>query len=606
MLPGLPLVFLMRIILVSLSVFVAASPFFLFFNFPPLVDFPKQLLAFFVVSLFGFFIVGKLKPILYYSSILLFFVVFFSWFLVASYLSFGGVSTSFWHVFLVGFFGGLCLVVAPSARAILGEARVNLFLVSVLFVSGVWVSIFGLLRFYGLAKFIVPWLEVDGSRLLGPWGQPNLAGLSILLGLISLVSLLFLIGKRFWVLFSVFSIIFIYSGVMTGSRAWLVLFFGYLILLFFSGIMQKGSDLWRGGSNRKVALFLFSMFCIVYPTSKIVDDYIAEPLQDRGVLDRQSASQMLERYQDFSGKARIHEWKKVRYYFDIADNIWIGYGPGRYGVFSNQVTVLNNAEGHNAKYWDNAHNIFVMALVEGGVVGLVLVGVGLLGVVFFVVKNILRGERLFYCYVMAVLLAQNLVEFSFWYMPFLFVFLTFVGLCFRVKSIKFSNVWVPRFLFLLCVFVFLPSIVVVVKDYVDITKYYYYSFYDEENDVRRDHLALDLSKGNIFIGYAAWETDILANQPPSSGWKTQLGSVSELWRWQPVQSFSLRRATLLSALDDPGACDALATTTLLYPDTLPKINEELRFFRTIRGDEYPIDKYMSCALDGMAPWLEHT
>lgn len=599
----LPVTLTMYAILAAFS----AVPFCLFFNFPPLVDFSKQLSGFFVVVVLCLPVIGRLKPKFFYSGTLPLYAIICGWCLLSLYLALGIVGFTFWKVLLVGLGGALCLVIAPTVRDIFGGCQVKSFLIAVLFGAGLFVSVFGLLRFYGLAKYIVPWLEVDGSRLLGPWGQPNLTALSILVALISLVSMFHNAGRRFFPAFVFCSLIFIYSGIMTGSRAWLVLFFGYLFLLLLSGIRGKDNDVGiLKRFNRKVVGTLLVIFCLVYPVSGILDEYIASPLQKLGILDRNSASEMLKRHTDFSGRARIHEWTKVIYYPDLAENVWIGYGVGRYGVFSNEVTLLENAEGHNGKYWDNAHNILIMALVEGGVVGFIFV-VAFLGLIaFLLLRNLLDGKSVYYCCLMAVLMAQNLVEFSFWYTPFLFLFLILVGLTFEARSFVFSSIWIPRFLCFVFFVTASASILLAVKDYVDITRYYYYSFYGTDNRDRRDDLTLDLAKGNIFIGYAAWETDILANQPPIQGWERQLKVVTDLWRWQPIQAFSLRRATLLSAIGDPAACEALSDTTMLYPDTFPKINEEIGYFRQILGDAYPEEKYVSCAVKGMAPWLNNS
>lgn len=587
-----------------LLAFLVSIPFCIFVNFPPLTDLPKQLLALVVVFFLGFLVVFRSKRQINFSRAVALFAMICFWFLFTSFVGYGSVGPSFWGGVVVSIFGGLCLLISPSAKFLWGEQAVERFFMAVLLFAAGFVTIFGLLRFYGVAQVIIPWLEVSDSRLVGPWGQPNLSGLTILLGQISLVALFAAFRRSFLPVFLVVSSLFIYSGIMTGSRAWVVLFFAYLALLLLSGVKSSGAESAAARSfNRRAAAMLLAMFCVIYPASGVIDRWISEPLNDSSILDRSDASSALSRHTDFSGRARFGEWEKVRYYNELADNIWLGYGLGRYGYFSSQVALLDSDLQNNRKYWDNAHNFLIMALVEGGWIGFFLVILVFIWGVYFILKKVFSGVGEYYCYMLLVLLAQNLIEFSFWYLPFLFLFLFSLGSITKSRVLEFSHVIIPRSLYVLFFAVFIVSSGIAVKDWSTITNYYYQSYYGSE-DVQRDDLSLDMVKTNIFLGYSAWETDILVNLPPSSGWGRELKVVDKLWRWQPIQAFSLRRATLLSATGSEDACEALTTTTALYPDTFPKIKEELEFFYELSGVDYPVSKYVSCALRGMNRWIK--
>jgi len=582
-----------------------AIPFSVFLNLPPLPDFPKQLLGILVVLVFVQVVLFRSGKTVSYSKMLLPFLLVMAWFGLVSYLNYGDFYFSLWNLIFVMFFGGLCLVLSPCAVRVWGDENVKRTISFGLVLAASVVCCFGLLRFYGIFKFLVPWVQVDGNRLIGPWGQPNLTGLIIVLGLMSLVSISSARNKVLGAAFLFISAIFIYSGIMTGSRAWLVLFFGYIFLLFISGFTasEPRGRFFLSGS-RLSALVLLFVFSIIYPVSDDIDASIAGPLQEYGVLDRYQASEMLERHKDFSGGARLNEWKKIYLYPILAEDPWFGYGVGRYGAFSNQAAVERGLIGHNKNYWNNAHNFLIMALVEGGFIGLFLVASAFFVLLFCLLKNVLAGVSFYYSSLAIVLLVQNLVEFSFWYLPFLFLFLFVVGLLFKSGRFDFSHAGTVKSLSVGVALVFVPIGFLASKDYFTITNYFYKSFYSVARVEGADEYALKLSKTSDILGYAAWETDILANQPPVNNWEHQLSRVVELWTWRPIQAYSVRRAGLLTALSSEKACNALRTTTLLYPDSFPKLNEELRFFYSIKGEEYPIKSYLSCAMSGMNRWLD--
>jgi len=590
----------------TILVLLVTSPFLIFLNLPPLLDLPKQVLGIIVISVLFFYFIFRAKYWVRYSIAIWPYSIFFGWLLVSSFFSYGDFYFSFWHFLIAGVLGVFCLMLAPTSERIVGAERIQRFVSYAFAQSGLLVSIYGIFRFYGLAKFIIPWVEVDGARLLGPWGQPNLTALYMLIGLISLVSIFSERDRKYSPTFFFCLFVYIYSGIMTGSRAWLVMFFGYLAILFLSSILaarhnRQGIKSWR--RNRSLSVVVFLTFVAIYLFAADLDQLVAEPLESVGILERNTASEMLGRHSDFSGQARIQEWMKASLYPELAENPWLGYGVGRYGVFSAQATISTLAEGHNKKYWDNAHNIFIMLLVEGGFVGLALVAFFAIFLACFLIRNILYGYKFYYSALISVIFVQNFIEFSFWYFPFLFLFLFLVGISFRSFEFSFSSKYILPTLSLGASLVLSLSVFLALKDYSTITEYYYKSFYTEEKNSTRSELALNLAKTNTFLGFAAWEVDVLANLPPDSGWKRQLVSIEKLWRWQPIQAFSIRRSTLLAALGSDEACSALRNTTLLYPDAFPRINEELIFFRNVDGFEYPLAHYLGCALQGMEYWI---
>jgi len=573
-------------------IFAVALLFWVPLNLMPLPDFPNQFLAVLVVvSFFVFVLIREWKfsafSLLWYLFVIYFVLAAFS--VAANYSSIRYSLNSYFLAFIVAFLLMFCVSVWVRKY---GRAEVQHTILISIVLSGFGVGVIGLLRHYGLLACVLPWMTVVGERFVGPWGQPNLTALILVLGVVGWVYWCEQRERSSLLLTVTGAAFLIYCGTLTGSRAWLLMMVLVTLVPLIRALWHlKGIDkLASVASYNKHYWVVFLVFLVVWPVSGFVDNTISKPLIEAGLLDRKPALEVLERQTDFNDSARLGEWRSALLHLHTMDNIWFGHGVGRYGNYSQNVKLIEKSQSGNGKLWTHPHNVIIMLLVEMGIIGGGAVILALLALGFWLLKLPMDKRTNALALVVTLLVFQNMVEFSFWFLPFLLVFVAVLVSLAPIRKLTWSNGLIPKTTGVVVLVVALTTGVLVARDYQTLTKVYI-----EEGRGDVSQRQIEQIKTSPFLGYAAYETSIVYFNPEEFGLEARLEKLNEMVEWRPSQAFMLRKASLMAALGKQGACDQTRNTTWLYPDTFQPLMRELEFVGA--------QDYQSCAIKGYMRWL---
>ena len=294
---------------------------------------------------------------------------------------------------------------------------------------------------------------------------------------------------------------------------------------------------------------------------------------------------------------RFSEWKKVLEADFSSSKPWLGYGAGRYGVFSNEVALNQHLQGNGA-IWNNAHNIFINFFIEFGVLGLFFI----LACNLYIAKVVLRSKKsetnIFLISIIGILILHSLVEFSLWSIPFLSIFIAAVSLLDNSHSFKFSGYKIKRIIVSFLLIVFLPLGIYVGRDAITVIDVMY-----KQHPDSADRFSLqDVSRSSI-IGDKATSVLVLKFQPPTSGLTRALAQMEKLSDWRPEPLFLLRKSTLLAATGHRDeACLSIEHAIKVYPITLVPIQKELSFYAEQIGTDSQV--YYECIFRGVGNWVK--
>ncbi len=564
----------------------------------PYQDMFRDFLTYVSVILVFLHVVWSKRIRFFYPNFIVFFPAFIGVLVLNYYFSESTVDYSFNWYFLAFF---LCLLVAISSAsyaASFSREAVSKRLAEFLITAFLFSACFGLMRYYGVLGYIFPVVTQDGDRLIGPMGQPNL--LAILTAL-SLSALIFLKRKEVvtagWIFYPVIFLMF-YIGSLTGSRAWY-----FCALIALTPIMvdcfrflkkdwrQNSSSSARSGSTTILA------FLVISWAAPHIDTAIAGPLIESGFVDRVSSLEMYEKRAVAGSSGRLDEWQKILNNYSGMEFPWLGYGPGKYGVFSNKYA-LDQMALTSGRIWNHAHNIFINFFVELGLVGFLVFVFFALYLSFVIYKSGFGARNEFLVSIIIILAAHNLVEFSLWYMPFLALFIFAFALMDRSREFQFSERWIMRFVGVLILSVFLPLGAYVAKDMVEVTKV----MYKDQPDFMDQRVLRDAARSSI-VGNGALSVLILRFAPPAYAVSNELKMVDTVARWRPEPLFVLRRATLLAASGETErACKAIKNVIELYPDTANAIQDELLYLSG--KTDLEVATYLPCIAAGVGRWVE--
>ncbi|NMT65212.1 PglL family O-oligosaccharyltransferase [Marinobacter orientalis] len=586
-------------------IFVCLSFLVLAFVFPvglyPFQDESRDFFAFIAAVALVFFVLYNRSIKMAFPFFLVFLPLFAGALILTDLASAPGVDLSFnWYSLVFLFCTMIAIAIASLARTYGPQFiahNLALFLIAVFLLS----AFFGLLRFYGVLGTFIPLITEDGSRLMGPMGQPNLMAI---LSALSLSAMVYLFrADRLGVKTAYAGAVLIfYVGALTASRSWYIAAFIALVPLILDtirGLLPKSTKpATYGEDSRKVsAIAILVLFLIVSYGAPKLDAVIASSMIESGFLERVTAEEIYQRKSIAGSTGRLAEWSKVVLNLDKMDNILVGYGPGQYGTFSNQISVEESLRG-NTKVWNHSHNIFINFFVEWGVVGFVLI-VSFFGYVAF---RALRTEKtapnIFLISVISIFVFHSLVEFSLWYLPFLAIFIAALTLLDARKGIDAMSGSSRKIVSGILILVFLPLGFYVGKDIYTVIKVMY-----KDQPIFDDQLALRDASRSSLVGHGAYSVRILRFSPPASGIKYELEAIEQMVNWRPEPLYRLRHAVLLAAAGRTvESCEAIEQTIMLYPDTVTTLQEELAYLDA-KG-LVDASQYFQCVGHGVEHWVE--
>ncbi len=550
-------------------------PFLIPAHFYPLPTYPEELVT--TILVVGLGVVGVLstKRKVYVTNLMILWLVvgiiwYVSWLFNKKEIVSGAL---FYQIFwVVGF---VALIGSSAFIARIGKQKFFALSSRVLVFSGFLYAMTGLFTYYGGLKFIVPWISVDQSRLVGLMGHPNLSGLYLA---ISLSAFGFTLSKKLNRPLQLQSVVFILivtlAGVLTGSRAFFVILMAQCLFgaawyfLLRNGAVSSRSYIKVPFFYQLFVLGLSGILFFAYPP---IDRVISESLAKHEVLNRQSASEMLiDRYQA-AGQPRLGEWRKIVQGIEVIPNIWLGGGPGSYPEFSVAADEVIDNPYRNGKTWRNAHNVFLMAFVEWGVIGCIFI--------FFLFSYILRlfvkseknpGNYFIWMSLVAIII-HNLVEFSLWHMQFLIIFLVFLTSQVKIYALRLTS---PSLRWVSVVPVAILTIWMSFNSSLDYARMVY--LFSKPDIGAEDIRTLDLvAQNSLWRPYSRLVMYYRLN-PVATGIEGQLEEATAIAHWSPLNLVLMRQASLTAAVGKGAlACKRISRATELYPAIAATLDEEL-------------------------------
>jgi len=559
---------------------ILAAPFFIPAHFYPVPTFPEELVSAVLIVSLGTHAIISNKARIHGNQLIVWWlglgvIWLFSWLLNQKTVVSGAFFYQlFWVLGLIALMAG-----ASLNKQVVKENLMEISARALTFAGFLYAAI-GLFGYYGGLKFVVPWLNSDQSRLVGLMGHPNLSGLYFAMALAAFGYFIYSGRHRLFEFKSlIFLLVVCLAGILTGSRAFFVILFAQLFLAALWVLRARSHDkLNEGGSSRAFryqlsALLLSITLFFLFPP---VDELISEKLTAAGVLNRQSSSEMLaERFQR-TEQPRLGEWRKIVQGSGIIDNIWVGVGPGSYAEFSVAADAVIEDPYRNGKTWRNAHNIFLMAFVEWGVVGLVFI----FGFFGFLLVCFLRSTRdagnYFVWLALVAIITHNLVEFSLWHLQFLVVFLVLLSTQVRTVSFTLSS---PSLRWIVVIPVILLTLWVGITSSRDFARMVY--LFSKPDVGEEDVRTLDLvAQSALWRPYSRLVMYYRLN-PYATGIENQLNEATLIAEWSPMNLVLMRQASLTAATgQDDLACERIARVTELYPAIAPTLEEELVYLES--------------------------
>lgn len=572
---------------------ILVVPFFIPAHFYPIPTYPEELFAAILVIALGVTAVISNKKQVQFNALFLWWLALgaiwaLSWLFNQKEVISGVL---FYQLFWV--VGGFSLVGAAALNQAMGRNYLIHFSARVLVFSGFLYAATGLFAYFGGLKFLIPWIDADQSRLVGIMAHPNLTAVYLSM---SLAAFSYFVYASKHALFEFKSLFFLFvvclAAVLTGSRAFFVILMGQLVL---GGlwILRASGDSSQGNKSRflpiKYPAIVIAISGLLFFAFPPVDELISKKLTEEGFLNRQSSSEMLAERFYRSDQPRLGEWRKILEGSEIIENRWVGVGPGAYSEFSVAADEVIESPFRNGKTWRNAHNIFLMAFVEWGVIGLAFIAVfaGFLIVCFFKAER--TGENYFIWLALGAILVHNLVEFSLWHLQFLVVFLILLSTQTKNESFRLTTPALRWVVVIPTVFLALWISVNSSRDYLKMVVLFSKPEVGEQ-DVR----TLDLvAQNSLWRPYARMVMYYRLN-PYATGVENQLREASLIADWSPLNLILMRQASLTAALgEEQKACERISRATTLYPAIAPTLEEELVYLSS-QGAPFDLEKMKSC------------
>lgn len=567
----------------------------------PFQDELRDFLAFGSITALISLVLCKRKVDISIPYVLFFFPLFILLLFFSKAFSAPTVEFSYNWFYLAFLFASLVAVITASLVRTFGLKSViqnfAYFLVILFFFS----AFIGLLRYYGVLSFFIPLITEDGGQLMGPMGQPNLMAMVCAIGLAAVVYFYRLGRLSSKVGFSLFLSIF-FVGALTASRSWYIaamISLAPLLLDLINNHRRKGlSSEWFKLSRSKLPeTYVLLIFIIVSFGAPKFDALISESLIKIGFLERETLDVIYQRKAAAGSSGRLSEWLKIVHSYDKVTGNGAGYGAGRYGVFSNEVTLEENLKG-NGHFWSNSHNILITFLIEFGFLGLLLVTLFLFYLVFRVLKAPKTFENSFVNSVVFIFIFHSMVEFSLWYLPFLAVFIASATIIDEKKDIEVLGIGGRRTVSAVLLLFLLPFGLYVGKDIYTVIKV----MYTDAPDLADQRALVDVSHSSI-VGHGAHTVKILRFSPPLENIEYELRTMEKLVEWRPTPIYKMRHAVLLGAAGrEEEACNTIFETISLYPFTLSELVKELDYLDSVGALDMSI--YYPCISSSMVKWSE--
>ena len=314
---------------------------------------------------------------------------------------------------------------------------------------------------------IYQWLNLDfntslvtplgGSRPFANFAQPNNMATFQLISFLSLIYLHLKKKVKFY-LFSVLTIVFIFSIALTQSRTAVVALVSLLVVLV----------IFRKIVHTKVLVYYFFSVIVYYLLSVYlvnISKFIAKIFE----LNIVNISSSVERGVSSSG--RIDFW--IQMYYAILERPWFGYGWNQTALAQYQ-----NMEKYPIGVWiTSSHNLLVDIIVWCGIpIGVSFI-LYFIYIIFSSILKIKKIEELFSFCMVVTLLVHSMLEYPLHYAYFLIPFGIFIAIILSANSnLKFYT-FPFRYLGIYS-FYLIIGLVFVWKDYL---------LYIEENHRAIDH-----------------------------------------------------------------------------------------------------------------------
>ena len=181
-------------------------------------------------------------------------------------------------------------------------------------------------------------------------------------------------------LYSFFSIVMIINMFITGGRAGQVAFFAMiaiLILQYFKGQRIKALI--------AILILLPGIFITAYQTSALFKERANLAIHQIVNYDIESVAMHQSLHSSVGGRIlfTLNSWEIIK------ENALLGVGTGDFPIEYKKISVRNS---RNAPYADNPHNMYVLVLVQLGIVGLL----SMLSIMYYQIKLSFKGSNRFF------------------------------------------------------------------------------------------------------------------------------------------------------------------------------------------------------------------
>lgn len=497
-------------------------------------------------------------------------------------------------------------VLVASAAATIREqgAELTPLLARALYWMAITTATYGLLRHYGILKFLLPWITGETPRLLGPLNQANLTALVLGFGVIS--SSYLLVTNRMRCLPVLLSVSYLAMAAgLTGSRAF-VAFVSLIILLPLAKLILSPANFRRDlfsrvffGRGKQLAFTLVTTIAITFLFPNISRP-LTDVLVESGFIQRDEEESISDRFR-LTDNYRAEEWRKLEVYWEVGENPLTGFGPGRYGVFSFEADQAVQKPIRMGTLWTHGHNLFVNVFVELGILGLFAVLLILGYLLFLFYRCSFKSTDFFVFSLLGALLVNNMVEFSFWFFSFFALAIILVAQVDRKIGLRFSVAAIPVSIGVAVLATALLSTAYVANDvWASVRGFHKVNLSDEEQYAFFD------AKRNRFVGGEALKAEILREQVSLFGVNAQIQELERYMSWRPEMVFMLRHAVLRS-IKGPKlqACERVKQTVGFYPNSIERLADELLEAKRL-GATFDIAYIHGCLAEGMMYWVNRS
>lgn len=451
--------------------------------------------------------------------------------------------------------------------------------------AALFASILGGLQYYGVLASIYSWVPEPQARFVGVFSQANNNGVFSVLGGASLLYLF--VNRKLNHLWSLFFIpIIAFSVVASGSRtAWL----GAVLVSVVFGAYIVAARL-RDQERVPVNVVLLPVFIAVLTTfsASFVDSRLYSLASEYVDIDRPLLGEVVgERLGREQPDVRRRIWASSASL--TSNNVMLGVGPGNYGVRYYEQEVGEREASVVQGYLDNAHNLFLMVIVEFGLVGLVvLLGAIIVALYYLKIKDF-SSHKAFVVAVLGVLFVHSMTEYPLWHFHFLVIFIGVLALIFPVRKVVDQaprTVLFTGFAFFIVgggvAFSYITSyanMVVMVQG-------------GQSRDPQMDYVYLSILERDRFIGpYASllkYQFFGLSDNPSES----EIERANAMMDWKPKNIVVAQRAVISMVEGENSACSNVGDVSSYYLETIGYFDS---FFSRHSDDNY-IQQYKGCVI----------